>query len=139
MWITGLYTARLWFILYDMSKVLVAEDDTLLASLLVEQLKKEGYETRAAFDGMATVDEVKKWHPDVLLLDILMPGKNGWEVLEAIRADGTTAATPVVIIVSNLSAQDDMDKAQQMGVKYFLVKATTSLTEIVAKVKGVLG
>lgn len=122
-----------------MSKVLVAEDDTLLASLLVEQLKREGYEARAAFDGVATVDEVKRWHPDVLLLDILMPGKNGWEVLEAIRADGAVSATPVVIIVSNLSAQDDVDKAQQMGVKHFLVKATTSLAEIVAKVKTVLG
>jgi len=122
-----------------MSKVLVAEDDSLLASLLVEQLKRAGYETRAAFDGVATIDEVKKWHPDVLLLDILMPGKNGWEVLEAIRADGATAGTPVVIIVSNLSAQDDMSKAEQMGVKHFLVKASTSLTEIVDKVKGVLG
>ena len=122
-----------------MSKVLVAEDDSLLASLLVEQLKREGYETRAAFDGLAAVDEVKSWHPDVLLLDILMPGKNGWEVLQAIRADGATSATPVVIIVSNLSAQDDVEKAKQMGVKDFLIKASTSLSEIVQKVKSVLG
>lgn len=121
-----------------MAKVLIAEDDSLLASLLVDQLKREGYETRAAFDGVAAVDEVKNWRPDVLLLDILMPGKNGWEVLEAIRADGATAGTPVVIIVSNLSAKDDIEKAQHMGVKHFLIKATTSLAEIVDRVKGVL-
>ncbi len=121
-----------------MAKILLAEDDSLLASLLLDQLKQEGLETRAAFDGLAAIDEVKKWHPDVLLLDILMPGKNGWEVLDAIRADATISSTPVVIIVSNLSTQEDMDKAQQYGVKYFLVKASTTLTEIVGKVKSAL-
>ena len=121
-----------------MGKILVAEDDSLLASLLVDQLKRDGYDTRAAFDGIATIEEVKEWHPDVLLLDILMPGKNGWEVLEAIRGDGSIASTPVVIIVSNLSAQEDIDRAQRLGVKHFLVKATTSLADIVDRVKGAI-
>src|SRR5579872_5197008 len=110
-----------------MAKVLVAEDDALLSSLLLKHLQKEGYETRAVYDGAAAIDEVKNWHPDVLLLDILMPIKNGWDVLTAIRADSTLSTTTAVVIISNLSATDDIEKAKAFGVEDFLVKATTSL------------
>ncbi len=119
-------------------KVLVAEDDQLLSQLMVKRLQEEGFDTRATFDGGAAVEQVKQWKPDLLLLDILMPVKNGYEVLEAIRADIDTAAT-VVLIVSNLGASEDMEKAASYGVKEFIKKSDSTPSAIAARVKVLLG
>lgn len=118
-----------------MAKVLVAEDDALLSSLLLKHLQKENFETRAVYDGAAAIDEVRNWKPDVLLLDILMPVKNGWDVLSEIKADQSIANTTAVVIISNLSAEEDIARAKSFGVDNFLVKATTSLSQIVEKVQ----
>lgn len=120
------------------TKVLVAEDDELLSSLLVGRLQGAGYETHAAYDGSAAIAEAKKWQPDLLILDLLMPVKSGYDVLEAIRADAGLAPMRV-IVVSNLSANDDVDKARKYGVIAFLVKANTTPGEITEKVKSILG
>ena len=119
-------------------KVLVAEDDALLSQLLVKRLQEEGFDARAAFDGGAAVAQVRTWHPDLLLLDILMPVKNGYEVLEEIRADKSTASI-VVVIVSNLGANEDIEKAKSFGVTEFIKKADTTPGAIAQKVRLVLG
>ena len=118
-------------------KILVAEDDALLSQLLVKRLQEEGFDTRAAFDGAAAISQVQTWHPDLLLLDILMPVKNGYEVLESIRADNAVAST-VVVIVSNLGATEDIERAKSFGVKEFIKKADTTPGAIAQKVKSIL-
>ena len=119
-------------------KILVAEDDQLLSQLLVKRLQEEGFDTRAAMDGEAAISQVKEWQPDLMLLDILMPMKNGYEVLEAIRADEATKATAVVV-VSNLGADEDIEKAKSLGVEKFIKKADTTPAAIAAEVKQILG
>src|ERR1041385_1031486 len=121
-----------------MTKVLVAEDDELLSSLLVGRLQGAGYETHAVYDGAAAIEESRKWQRDLLVLDLLMPVKSGYDVLESIRADAGLAPMRV-IVVSNLSAQDDVEKARKYGVMAFLVKANTTPGEIAQKVKSILG
>jgi len=118
-------------------KVLVAEDDALLSSLLVKRLQEEGFDARAAFDGDAAIAQVKEWKPDLLLLDILMPNKNGYEVLEALRADEATKDTRV-IVVSNLGTQEDIDKAKLLGVAEFITKAETTPGAIAARAQELL-
>ena len=120
-----------------MARVLVAEDDALLSSFLVKRLQVEGYETRAAYDGQATIDAVKNWKPDLLLLDILMPVKDGYDVLAEMRADSAVASTPV-LVVSNLSADQDIQRAKEFGVKYFVTKADTTPEAVAQKVRDML-
>ncbi|HEY4517105.1 MAG TPA: response regulator [Candidatus Paceibacterota bacterium] len=118
-------------------RILVGEDDSLLSSMIVRRLDAEGYDTEATYDGEQTIKKIRDWKPDLLLLDILMPGKSGYDVLEVMRAEGIHASMHVIIL-SNLSAKEDIARAQKYGVTDFLVKARTTLAEVAEKVKSVL-
>ena len=118
-----------------MTKVLVAEDDQLLSTLLVNHLQKEGLDTKAVYDGGAAVQTVKEWRPDVLLLDIMMPVKSGWDVMKEVKADPSTSASMSIIIISNLEADDAVSKAKALGANDYLVKAAASLGQITERVK----
>ena len=120
-----------------MTKALVGEDDQMLSSLMVRRLQAEGYETDAAYDGDETIKKVEVWKPDLLLLDILMPGKTGYDVLEELRKT-TVHADLRVVILSNLSAPEDVERAKQYGVFDFLVKANTTPAEVADKVKSLI-
>lgn len=121
-----------------MAKVLVAEDDALLSSFMVKRLREEGYDVKASFDGAAALEEVKKWQPDLLLLDILMPIKDGYAVLQEIRGDPSVAGTRVMV-VSNLSGDEqNLAKAKGFGVLEFVEKANTTPSLIAEKVTGIL-
>ena len=120
-----------------MAKVLVGEDDEMLSSLIVRRLQAEGYDTEAAYDGDQTLSKVAEWKPDLLLLDILMPKKSGFEVLEALRQKGMQNGLRIVVL-SNLSAKEDMEKAKEYGVFDFLVKANTTPAEVADKIKSLI-
>ncbi len=120
-----------------MKKILVAEDNTLLSSLIVSDLIVEQFEARAALDGNEAIESVKRWHPDLVLLDLLMPNKGGFEVLEGIRADPEVAPTPIVIM-SNLSDDDTIERVNEFNVLAHFIKADMTPREIVAKVKEFL-
>ncbi|HEY4487231.1 MAG TPA: response regulator [Candidatus Paceibacterota bacterium] len=120
-----------------MTKVLVGEDDEMLSSLMVRRLQAEGYETDASYDGVQTLAKVAEWKPDLLLLDILMPNKSGYDVLEELHTKGEQTGMRVVIL-SNLSAQEDVERAKKYGVFDFLVKANTTPAEVVDKVKSII-
>jgi len=109
----------------------------MLSSLMVRRLSAEGYETDAAYDGDETIKKVAEWKPDLLLLDILMPGKTGYDVLEELRKT-TVHADMRIVILSNLSAQEDVDRAKKYGVFDFLVKANTTPAEVAEKVKSLI-
>jgi DNA-binding response OmpR family regulator len=120
-----------------MIKVLVAEDDVFLSSLLVKALQVEQFEAEAAFDGNQAVEKGKSWLPDLMLLDILMPNKDGFEVLEELKKEPATAQIKVLIL-SNLGAQEDIDRAKKLGILDYLVKANTTPHEVVARIKTLL-
>ncbi|MCH8244543.1 response regulator [Patescibacteria group bacterium] len=120
-----------------MQKILVIEDDTFLRELIVQKLLKEGYEIVEAVDGEDGIKKVTEENPDIILLDIILPGIDGFEVLKKIKEDEKVKDIPVIIL-SNLGQQDDIDKGIKLGAKDYLIKAEFTPGEIVEKVKGVL-
>ncbi|HVM73759.1 MAG TPA: response regulator [Candidatus Paceibacterota bacterium] len=117
-----------------MTKVLVAEDDVLLSSIVVRNLVAELFEVHAAFDGLQAEQEIKNWQPDLVLLDLLMPKKDGFQVLADVRADPTTAKLRIIVF-SNLGENETMANIEKFDLAGYFIKANTTPHEIVAKVK----
>ncbi len=118
-------------------KVLIVEDDQFLRDLAVQKLKKEHLNILVAKDGEEGVALAASEHPDVVLLDILLPGIDGFEVLRRLRALPDLAST-AIIMLSNFGQREDMEKATALGANGFLVKANFTLDEVVDEVKKVL-
>ena len=119
-------------------KVLLVEDDPFMTTLLSQAFSREGFEVVFASNGEDAVMSFQDTHPDVLVIDILLPKKNGLEALAEIRALPGGAAIPVVVL-SNLEEASYVNEAQKLGVKAYLIKANVQLPEIVAKTKEVMG
>lgn len=114
--------------------VLIAEDDRFLGNVLKTKLEQEGFAVRLATDGEMALGEIAAARPDILLLDIIMPKKNGFDVLAELRLKKGGGDIPVVIL-SNLGQEEDVKKGMALGAVDFLVKSDHSLQEIVDKVK----
>jgi len=121
-----------------MAKILVVEDDKFLRELIVQKLLKEGYTTTEAIDGEEGLKMIKEEKPDMVLLDIILPGIDGFEVLKRAKEDEEIKDIPVIIL-SNLGQQEDVDKGVELGAKDYLVKAEFTPGEIVEKVRAILG
>jgi DNA-binding response OmpR family regulator len=114
-------------------KILIIEDDRALQSALVEILLQEGYETSSAFDGNEGVQKAEEEKPDLILLDLILPKKDGFEVLAEIK-NGPNKNIPVLIL-TNLEEIDNIQKALDLGAKTFMVKSDFSLRDIIEKIK----
>lgn len=121
-----------------MSKVLVVEDDKFLRELIVSKLAKEGYDVSVAVDGEEGVQKIKEEKPDLILLDLILPGIDGFEVLSQTKSDPTVSAIPIIIL-SNLGQREDVERGLALGANDYLIKAHFTPSEIVAKLKGLLG
>lgn len=121
-------------------KVLIVEDDKFLAELISTKLDKEGYDIVLATDGESGVAKTKEERPDIILLDIMLPGMDGFEVLETMKKDEDVKVkeTPVIIL-SNFGQEEKIEKGLSLGAKDYLVKANFTTSEIVDKIKDVLG
>ncbi|OHA62542.1 MAG: hypothetical protein A3E07_00310 [Candidatus Wildermuthbacteria bacterium RIFCSPHIGHO2_12_FULL_45_9] len=120
-----------------MKKILIIEDDKFLRELIVQKLGKEGYEIVEAAEGEDGLKKLRESNPDLVLLDLILPGIDGFEVLKQAKADTQTASTPVIIL-SNLGQKDDVDKGLELGAIDYLIKAHFTPGEIVEKIAGVL-
>jgi len=116
------------------AKVLMVEDDKFLRELAIQKFTKEGMKTIAAMDGEQAVMLAEKELPDIILLDILLPGIDGFEALKRIRANAALLKTPVFML-SNFGQAEDIARAKELGVDQFLVKANYTLDEIVVMVR----
>lgn len=121
-----------------MIKVLYIEDEKFFADTVEKVLATAGYDVKQAPDGEAGLALAREWHPDLILLDLLLPKIEGFEVLRQLKADLATQSIPIIIL-SNLNSEDDVKKATELGAKHFFVKAVTMPTNIVNMVKGVVG
>jgi len=119
-------------------KILIIEDDKFLRELISQKLVKEGYEISEAVDGEKGIEAVIKEKPDLVLLDLILPGINGFEVLARIKSDPKVSQIPVIIL-SNLGQKDDIERALKMGAADYLIKAHFTPPEIVEKVNKVFG
>ncbi|MCX6718710.1 MAG: response regulator [Candidatus Staskawiczbacteria bacterium] len=118
-------------------KILIVEDDIFLRQLISKKMSSEGFDVSLAVDGADGVKEAKKIMPDLILLDLVLPTMDGFEVLSKIKADSETGSIPVIIL-SNLGQQEEISKGLKLGAADFLVKAQLTPEEIVEKVKTLL-
>jgi len=116
---------------------LVVEDEATLNKALTEYLQGEQFEVESVMDGEAAVKMALEKTPDLILLDIILPKKDGYQVLDELKADNKTKNIPVVLL-TNLESQEDILKAFERGATTYLVKAEYKLEDIVKKIKEVL-
>src|SRR3989344_535685 len=101
-----------------MAKILIVEDEEFLRGVLNQKLQKEGYETIEAVDGESGVKKVSEEKPDLVLLDLILPSIDGFEVLRQIKEKPELASIPVIIL-SNLGQKDDIERALKLGATDF--------------------
>jgi len=119
------------------NKVLIVEDDVFLLNMYAEKFTLENYQVFAAEEGKKGVKLALKEKPDIILLDIILPGMNGFDVLKAIKEDESTRHIPVILL-TNLSQRDDINKGLELGAVDYLIKAHFMPSEVVEKVKNIL-
>ncbi len=118
-------------------KILIIEDDELLRGLIYQKLLREGYEISQAIDGESGLKMVVEEKPDLVLLDLLLPGMDGFEVLKKIKEHPSLAPIPVVIL-SNLWQKEDIEKGMKLGAADYLIKVNFATGEILEKIKAIV-
>ena len=113
-------------------RILIVEDEQILTQVL-----KEKFKVKTAIDGKEALSMTERFKPDLILLDIILPKKSGFEVLKELKSDVKLSKIPV-IIMSNLSADENIKKGLALGAKDYLVKTQHPINEIVDKVKEAL-
>jgi len=118
-------------------KIVILEDDPSLTKSLSKILLDEGFEVHSAIDGETGLRIIEEKNPDLVILDIILPRKSGFEVMESLSANPKLSGIPVMVL-TNLESSHDVNRMMELGVKSFLVKINYSLEEIVSKIKEVL-
>lgn len=118
-------------------KILVIEDETTLQNTMSEYLRDENFEVVSALDGEQGTTLAKLEIPDLILLDIILPKKDGYKVLEEIKADKKTRNIPVILL-TNLESMNDIQKAFEKGATTYLIKSDYKLEDVVKKIKETL-
>ena len=116
------------------NKILLVEDDEFLSRAYSDGLSRAGLEVDVARDGGEAMEKVKEEKPDLILLDLVMPTKNGFEVLEELRMDDDLKKIPVMIL-TNLGQDSDIEKGKNLGAIDYLIKTDLSMKEVIEKVK----
>ena len=117
-------------------RILLVEDEKALATVLNLKLKNAGYETSVAYDGDEALEALKAGQYDLMLIDIMMPKRDGFSVLEELKKQNNQ--TPV-FAMSNLGQDEDIARIKNMGVKDYIIKADASPGDILERVSKFLG
>lgn len=118
-------------------KILFVEDEEALQRAMGEMLEQKGYNLLKVLDGEAGLAVARKEIPDLILLDLILPKKNGFEVLSELKKDPATKHIPVVVL-TNLEGSEDVEKALSLGATTYLVKANYNLSDLLGKIEMVL-
>jgi DNA-binding response OmpR family regulator len=117
--------------------IFLVEDDLFLSDMYRTKFGLSGYEMPHAEDGEIAMRKIKEAKPDIILLDIVLPKKSGFDVLKELKQDPETSKIPVVLL-TNLSQKDDVDRGYSLGAADYIIKAHFTPAEVVAKVEKVL-
>jgi len=117
--------------------ILIIEDDKFLRELISQKLIKEGYNISEAVDGEEGIKKIKEEKPGLVLLDLILPGIDGFEVLTKMREDPSLSSIPVIIL-SNLGQKEDVERGLKLGAADYLIKAHFTPDEIIDKIKTVM-
>ena len=121
-------------------KILLAEDDMFLSGMYQTKLELEGYDVAVVGDGEEALQKIIQDRFDIVLLDMMMPKLNGFDVLKEIRKDKKTPYANVpVIILTNLGQKSDIEQGLLLGANDYLIKANFTPAEVVQKIKNLIG
>lgn len=117
-------------------RILVVDDDKDIVRLVKAYLEEAGFEVLVAYDGERALHAVRREHPDLMVLDLMMPGRSGWEVTQLVRGDPAIAATPIIMLTARV---EDTDKilGLELGADDYIPKPFNP-QEVVARVRAVL-
>ncbi len=118
-------------------KVVLVEDDSLISGVLSTRLISMGFAVVTVFDGTKAFESIKAERPSIVLLDIILPGVGGFEILQKLKQDDSTKSIPVLIL-SNLGSKEEMQHGIDLGAVGYLVKSNNTVEEIVSRVQGIL-
>lgn len=118
-----------------MSKILIVEDDKYLLNAYRVKLTKAGYEVETAMDGLETLQVLQRLTPDLIVLDLVLPKKDGFSTLQDIQANEKWKTIPV-IVVSNLGQKEDIDRALKLGARDFIIKTELNLNALIDKLQS---
>lgn len=118
-------------------RILIIEDDAALAHALSEKLSGAGFEISISLDGESGLKNLENSRPALVLLDLVLPRKSGFEVLKAVRESDDFKNLPVLVL-TNLESPYDIQRVFELGVSGYLVKANYSLDEVVQKIEKIL-
>ena len=119
------------------AKILMIEDDIFLRKLYKDQIVRAGFDFIEATNGIEGVNKTKSEKPDLILLDLMLPRMNGFDVLRDIKENEDTKNIPVIVL-SSLSHEADVKEALDLGAQDYLVKTEIRLSEVLIKIKGML-
>jgi DNA-binding response OmpR family regulator len=118
-------------------KILIIEDDKFVRELVSQKLTEEKFEVSVAKDGEEGVKKAESEKPDLILLDLILPGIDGFEVLSRIKENSGIEKIPIIVL-SNLGEKADVDRGIKLGANDYLIKAHFTPKEIVEKVRSIL-
>ncbi|MCX6766431.1 MAG: response regulator, partial [Candidatus Moranbacteria bacterium] len=121
-----------------MPKIIVVEDDPMLGEIYEKKFSDAGFEMKMVTSGKAVEGEVANYQPEMVLLDIVLPDMDGYEILEALSKNELTRSVPTYVF-SNLSAKEDIERATTLGAKGFITKSSFTPSQLVEEVKKILG
>ena len=119
-------------------KVLIVEDDMALFNMYSVELKIKGYDVLNVNDGLQALPKAKSYQPDIILLDIMLPGMNGLNILTELKSDPQTAEVPVIML-TNYGSEDNVKKALESGATDYIMKYKILPSELSDKIEVVLG
>jgi len=117
---------------------MIVEDDPMLVEIYEKKLQGAGFEIRVVTSGKAVKDEAVLWQPDLILLDVVLPDMDGFEILETVKKEESIKDIPIYVF-SNLSAKEDIDRATGLGAAGFLTKSNFTPSQLADKVKELVG
>ncbi|MDB5185405.1 MAG: chemotaxis protein CheY [Candidatus Saccharibacteria bacterium] len=119
-------------------RILLVEDDDALASVYVQRLQAEGMDIRRVANGEEALASALSYHPDLVLLDVMMPKVSGFDVLDILRNTPETANLKIIMLTA-LSQESDKSRAEALGVDEYLVKSQVVIADVVDRIKAHLG
>jgi len=117
---------------------MVVEDDPMLVEIYEKKLTSSGFEVKVVTSGKAVKDEAIAWKPELILLDVVLPDMDGFEILEMVKKEDEIAEIPIYIF-SNLSAKEDIERATSLGAAGFLTKSNFTPSQLAEELQKILG
>ncbi len=118
-------------------KILIIDDDPFIVDMYVLKFKEQGFQIDIAKNGKDGLQKIGDFKPDVVLLDVVMPGMDGFEVLNMLGQQGLSPR-PKIVLLTNLGQKEDVERGKKLGADDYIIKAHFTPTEVVERVRTIL-